>query len=66
MAKKVKVLQVTSKRPSFRRAGLEFGADAVTLELASLSKDQVAALKAEPYLVVVEGETEVGEAAETK
>lgn len=63
MAKKVKVLQVTSKRPSFRRAGFEFGPEAVTLEVANLSKDQVAALKAEPNLVVVEGEAEIGEAA---
>jgi hypothetical protein len=57
--KKVQVLQVTAKRAGFRRAGIAFGPETVTLPVAALSKEQVAALKAEPMLVVVEGTTEI-------
>lgn len=57
--KQVDVLQVTAKRASFRRAGLQFGQEMQTIPVETLKKDQVAALKAEPLLVVVEGKMDV-------
>ncbi len=61
MAKKVKVpvLRVTARRPSFRRGGYQFGAQPVDIPLAELDKKVIAALKAEPMLVVAETELEV-------
>ena len=53
--KKVNVLQVTAKRAGFRRAGLAFGSETQTIPVDTLKKEQAAALKAEPMLVVVEG-----------
>lgn len=49
-------LVVASRRPEgFRRAGLRFGPEqSEPIPLSELSDDDVAALKAEPQLVVVE------------
>lgn len=48
-------LHVQSKQPSFRRAGFQFtDKEAVVLNTADLSKEQIQALKEEPALVVVE------------
>lgn len=49
-------LRIISRRESFWRAGHQFGLQARTLLLSELSEDQVARLKAEPQLVVVETE----------
>lgn len=63
--KKVNVLQVTAKRAGFRRAGLSFGQETQTIPVDTLKREQIAALKAEPMLVVVEGTVDVEtEAAE--
>lgn len=53
---KTKVLQIRAKGERFRRAGLTFGREPAVLKLSDVSKDQVAALKAEPQLVVEEVE----------
>lgn len=53
MAKK---LQIVAKTDSFRRAGIEFGAEAKLIDPDKLSKEQVEALKSEPRLVVTEVE----------
>jgi hypothetical protein len=52
--KGVRVLYVTAKRPSFRRAGIEFGGEQKRLVVSELTNEQIAQLKAEPLLVVVE------------
>ena len=57
--KQVDVLQITAKRASFRRAGLQFGQETQVIPVETLSKTQVAALKSEPMLVVVEGKMDV-------
>lgn len=62
--KQVDVLQVTAKRASFRRAGIQFGEETKTIPVDTLKKEQIAALKAEPMLVVVEGKMDVAEAGE--
>lgn len=60
MAKKqISVLQVTARRASFRRAGITFGNETSTIPVETLSREQVAALKSEPLLVVVEGKMDV-------
>ncbi len=61
MAKNVKVpvLQVHSKRPSFRRVGFQFGSDPVNLPVKELTRAQIDAIKSEPLLVAVETEIEV-------
>lgn len=51
-AKKVPGLRIKAKAKSFRRAGLAFGEQPIDVPLSELSKDQRAALKAEPMLVV--------------
>lgn len=51
---KTKALQIRAKGERFRRAGLTFGREPTVLKLADLSKEQVAALKAEPQLAVEE------------
>lgn len=53
MAKK---LQIVAKTDSFRRAGYEFGSTATLIDPDKLSKEQIAALKSEPKLVVTEVE----------
>ena len=55
---KVAALRVRAKAKSFRRVGLTFGEQPTDIALADLTKDQVAALKAEPMLVVEEVEIE--------
>jgi hypothetical protein len=59
MMAKTAVLQIHSKRPSFRRAGMQFGSEPVIVPVKSLKPEQIEALKAEPNLVVVEGEADV-------
>lgn len=51
-AKKAPGLRIKAKTRSFRRAGLTFGEQPVDVPLSELSKEQRAALKAEPMLVV--------------
>lgn len=51
-------LKVLAKRNGFRRAGIEFSdTEAKIIEIGSLSKEQIEAIKADPNLVVVEGES---------
>lgn len=66
MAKKstVAVLQITSRPKNFRRAGFAFSHDTTTLRVDQLEKNQIAALKAEPNLVVIEAQVEIAEEAE--
>jgi hypothetical protein len=56
---KVAVLQVRALRPSFRRAGFQFGPEPTNIPLAQLTKDQVKAIKDEKMLVAVETEIDV-------
>jgi hypothetical protein len=56
--KKVPGLRIKAKAKSFRRAGLVFSDQPTDVLLSELSKDQVAALKAEPMLVAEEIEIE--------
>lgn len=49
---KAAALFVRSRRESFRRAGITFDRQGVRIALAGLSAAQVAALKAEPQLIV--------------
>jgi hypothetical protein len=49
-----KILRVHSKRPSFRRAGIQFGVEPVDLAMDELEDERIAAIKAEPMLVAVE------------
>ena len=58
-AKTEKVLVIVSKREGFRRAGHAFGAEAVTLRVVDLSKEQVKMLKNEPMLVVTQTERKI-------
>jgi len=60
----IPALRITARRDGFRRAGIEHGASPVDHPLASLSKAQIAQLKAEPALVVVEVEIDDPDAAE--
>ncbi len=53
-----KALKIVSRPESFRRAGYAFTGAATTIPLADLTDDQVAALRAEPQLVVVDTETD--------
>jgi hypothetical protein len=54
----VAVLRITSKKPNFRRAGLTHPATAVDHLVSDLTPAQIAALKAEPMLVVHEAEVD--------
>lgn len=45
-------IRVHSKRPGFRRAGIEFGAEPVELDTAKLTKAKREQIEAEPMLVV--------------
>lgn len=46
------IIKVRSKSPGFRRAGILFTAEGVELDTKDLGKDQLAAIKAEPMLVI--------------
>lgn len=56
--KKVPVLRVQAKAARFRRAGLTFGREEQVIALDKLTDEQVAAIKAEPMLAVIEDEAE--------
>lgn len=56
---KQKVLRVVARREGFRRAGFAFGAEPTDIPLDQLKKEQIAALKDEPQLLVTETEIEV-------
>lgn len=47
-----RIIRVTSKRAGFRRAGIAHPATPTDHDAASLSEDQIAALKAEAMLIV--------------
>ncbi len=47
----MKVLQVTAKASSFRRAGRTFGPSATNIPLDDLTKEEAEAIKNEPQLV---------------
>jgi len=53
---KIKFLRITARHDGFRRAGIEHRATPVDHPLDSLTKDQIAQLKGEPGLVVIEVE----------
>lgn len=55
---KVPVLRVQAKAARFRRAGLTFGREEQVIALDKLTDEQVAAIKAEPMLAVIEDEAE--------
>lgn len=55
-----KITVKTRRLERFRRAGLEFNRAGVELDTDELSEAQLAAIKAEPNLLVAEGETEAG------
>lgn len=49
-----KKLQVVARTEGFRRAGFVFGAEPKILIVDELKEEQIAALKTEPNLIVVE------------
>lgn len=49
----VKALRVVSARNGFRRAGMQFGTEPVTLAVEDLTQEQVAAIINEPMLTSV-------------
>lgn len=53
-----KILTITASREGFRRAGHAFGREPVELVEDELSSEQIAMLKAEPVLTVIESEGE--------
>ncbi|MCP1375386.1 HI1506-related protein [Dyella lutea] len=62
--KTIKALVVKSVAKTFRRIGLAFTNEATHLDPSLLSADQVAALKAEPNLVVTEAKVTVAAPAD--
>lgn len=54
MSNDAKKIIVKATRDGFRRAGHSFNREGTVLEVASLSKDQLEAIKAEPMLVVAD------------
>ena len=52
--KKVPGLSIASRTASFRRAGLGFTAEPRLVPLAELTKEQLAALRAESMLIVTD------------
>lgn len=58
-SKKVPALRVKSKTAGFRRAGRAWSTEVTDVAVSDFSKDQLAQLKADPELVVVETEIEV-------
>jgi hypothetical protein len=57
--KKVAGLRVSAKVAGFRRAGRAWSKDAQDVPVSGFTKEQIAQLKAEPMLSVVEVEIEV-------
>ena len=57
-------LIITAKRDGFRRCGVRHPATPVTHEDGTFTDEQVAALKAEPNLIVVEADTKAKTDAE--
>ncbi|BBL70332.1 HI1506-related protein [Methylogaea oryzae] len=51
-AEKAPGLRVTAKREGFRRAGWNWSTAPIELPAANFSKEEIAALRAEPMLVV--------------
>ncbi len=63
----VKALKIRSTRKAgFRRAGYRFSVEPTVISVADLSEEQIAALKAEPNLLVEEVDLDAGEAPEKK
>jgi Mu-like prophage FluMu N-terminal domain len=61
-----KILTITASREGFRRAGHAFGREPVQLPEDDLTGEQIAMLKAEPMLTVIESESEAdGEIQDT-
>ncbi|MNV51741.1 hypothetical protein D3C71_1437980 [compost metagenome] len=62
MAEKIKVLRVVARKESFRRAGYQFGANAVDIPMDDLNgaqgKKKLEAILADPALVATELEVE--------
>ena len=50
----MKSLKIVSRKEGFRRAGFAFGAAPVSIDASALSEEQIAALKTDPMLIVVE------------
>lgn len=63
---KIAALRITARRDGFRRAGIDHPATPVDHPLTRFSKAQIAQLKNEPALVVVEVEIDEPDAPETK
>jgi len=57
--KKVPGMRIIARVASFRRAGRAWGATAVDVPASDFDKQQIAALKAEPMLSVVDVDIEV-------
>lgn len=53
-----KILTITANREGFRRAGHAFGREPVQLAESDLTEEQIAMLKAEPMLTVIESSIE--------
>jgi Mu-like prophage FluMu N-terminal domain len=64
--RKQRVLNVTSRPATFRRAGFGFTQATTQLREDQLTEDQINALKNEPNLVVSEAEIDVEDEGETK
>jgi hypothetical protein len=62
--KKVAGLRISALADGFRRAGRAWTTEAVDVPVSEFTKDQVAALKAEPGLRVTECDIDVAVAAE--
>lgn len=61
-----KILTITASREGFRRAGHAFGREPVQLAEDELTGEQIAMLKAEPMLTVIESSIEgAGETQDT-
>lgn len=58
MAEKIKVLRVVARKDSFRRAGFQFGSDAVHIPMDQLSKAQLNAIVQDRQLVATELEVD--------
>jgi len=58
--KKIPILRIVpmTGRPSYRAIGRVFGQKATDIALADLTKDQVAKLKADPWLSVTEAQVD--------
>lgn len=57
-AKKVPALSIASAREGFRRAGRAWSKEATVVKLSELTKEQIAQIKGEALLTVVEVEVE--------